>query len=823
MKKLLSLLIFLAVLLASLKSSAQSKVPRFVSTQGSLSTHWPFYSAITVPMIGSPGTTQTTWSVGGTLGPLINDNAGVLEARNAANSSYIVFRTADPVLSNDVVNLHYLNTTGVATGGDLSGNSSNATVVGIRGSTVPALTNGCLTSTAGILTWGTCGGGGSSVSGTGLWYSSSGTLNGAAVGLSGDATLGTLTGGNVPITLATVNGNVGTFGSSSVIPSVTTNAKGLITAVTTNTVAAPLGSATGTLTVSHGGTGLTTLAANGVLIGEGTSVPNSVVLGNAQLLVGQTAADPQAKTLGGDATLSNTAALTLNTVNSNTGSFGTTSTIPVITVNGKGLTTAISTVTVAAPLGSATGTLAVTQLGHGTDAQVLQTNGTTPTWNTFSQDVTVNDTGVTTVNSIHGTSPIAITPNNLQWIQTASGPQWSQVQQANGSAPVNWKWSPQAPGSGASTTSNGTPGSAIVDLASPVSTGNEARLQINRNGSRIGAIGQQNGAGSFLYAGPNDNNAYIVQSSSLQLEVAGAIGLMVDGNLNTTIGQNATVGGGVGTGNLLLGNSSGVPTSAATSGVAIYSNAGNLEINTPTLQFPKFQANPTITQVTASSGNGTLLSIIAQQGAPSGSTNGGAAFLAGGPAGSGGFGKPGDGAIGTGDFAATISAHEIAPGVGEARAQVDGATSDIAPDGQGTINTQAATSFKHRYFCRTTTTTQVQCGTFSLPTSDTHAIVRVRLLMRDVTSHSNTSDYVYEALCSAVNVGGTVTAINGSTTQYCGGTGASSSAIQQVAGTSNPGPVFDEVTSGTNVDFFVAPNTGTHTFDWTIDVDGLIN
>jgi hypothetical protein len=47
--------------------------------------------------------------------------------------------------------------------------------------------------------------------------------------LSGDATLAT--GGAV--TLATVNGNVGTFGSATAIPVVTVNGKGLVTAVTT--------------------------------------------------------------------------------------------------------------------------------------------------------------------------------------------------------------------------------------------------------------------------------------------------------------------------------------------------------------------------------------------------------------------------------------------------------------------------------------------------------------------------------------------------------------------------------------------------------------
>lgn len=103
--------------------------------------------------------------------------------------------------------------------------------------------------------------------------------------LTGD---GTATGpGSVPFTLATVNGNVGSFGSSTSIPSFTVNAKGLITAASGNAVIAPAGTLTGatlaanvlassltsvgvitsgtwngtTIAIANGGTGQTTKAA----------------------------------------------------------------------------------------------------------------------------------------------------------------------------------------------------------------------------------------------------------------------------------------------------------------------------------------------------------------------------------------------------------------------------------------------------------------------------------------------------------------------------------------------------------------------------------
>jgi hypothetical protein len=77
----------------------------------------------------------------------------------------------------------------------------------------------------------------------------SASIGSAITALTGD---GTATGpGSVPFTLATVNSNVGTFGSSTSIPSFTVNAKGLITAASGNAVVAPAGTLTGTTLASN--------------------------------------------------------------------------------------------------------------------------------------------------------------------------------------------------------------------------------------------------------------------------------------------------------------------------------------------------------------------------------------------------------------------------------------------------------------------------------------------------------------------------------------------------------------------------------------------
>jgi len=103
---------------------------------------------------------------------------------------------------------------------------------------------------------------------------------GLNITVSGDAT-GDLTSGDIGLTLATVNANVGTFGSASTIPIVTVNAKGLITAIsqTAFTGTAPLatslaGGSTGSLPYQSA-TGVTSFLSSGttsqVLIGSPTA------------------------------------------------------------------------------------------------------------------------------------------------------------------------------------------------------------------------------------------------------------------------------------------------------------------------------------------------------------------------------------------------------------------------------------------------------------------------------------------------------------------------------------------------------------------------
>lgn len=90
--------------------------------------------------------------------------------------------------------------------------------------------------------------------------------------------------------------------------------------------------------------GLTT---NGVAVATGaTSIGSTAAGTNAQLLVGQTSNPPTWNTVSGDATMSAAGALTLASVITAGGPTGSTSVVPVITYNAKGLLTTVTTATI---------------------------------------------------------------------------------------------------------------------------------------------------------------------------------------------------------------------------------------------------------------------------------------------------------------------------------------------------------------------------------------------------------------------------------------------------------------------------------------------
>ena len=150
---------------------------------------------------------------------------------------------------------------------------------------------------------------------------------GRTISISGDMTYTSPTfdgTGNVTAagTLATVNSNVGSFGSTTAVPVVTVNAKGLVTAVTTAAIAtsfdidADSGTAdtvAGGETITFNGTANeieTAVADNAITIG----LPNDVTIGN-DLTVTNDATVSGNATITGNLTVNGTTT-TLNTTNS---------------------------------------------------------------------------------------------------------------------------------------------------------------------------------------------------------------------------------------------------------------------------------------------------------------------------------------------------------------------------------------------------------------------------------------------------------------------------------------------------------------------------
>jgi hypothetical protein len=117
-------------------------------------------------------------------------------------------------------------------------------------------------------------------------------------------------------TLATITTATGPIGSTTAVPVVTIDAKGRVTALTSTAII------TGVSSVTNSDGTITVVTTSGAAV-----VSRPAITGDISIPTGSNAA-------------------TLATVNSNTGSFGSTSVVPVITVNGKGLITAVSTATI---------------------------------------------------------------------------------------------------------------------------------------------------------------------------------------------------------------------------------------------------------------------------------------------------------------------------------------------------------------------------------------------------------------------------------------------------------------------------------------------
>lgn len=318
-----------------------------------------------VPVYASIGVFPTG-SVTGQLG--VAADTGNLYEWNG--SSWILLASEGAALSLGNLDAQAGTAKGAAlTGGVLSMQSASATVPGLVNNTTQTL--------SGVKTFSSAPNLSSLTASLPLQLDASKNIVSAAIDLSGTEATGILAAARFPAltgdittasgalatTLATVNSNVGSFGSTSTSVSLTVNGKGLVTAASAASI----------------------------------QIAESQVTNLVTDLAGKQATGNYITALTGDGTATGpgSVALTLATVNGNVGSFGGASSVPSVTVNAKGLVTAASATAVVAPAG----TLSGTTLNATVVTSSLTTVGTigTGTWAGTTVAVLHGGTGVTTV------------------------------------------------------------------------------------------------------------------------------------------------------------------------------------------------------------------------------------------------------------------------------------------------------------------------------------------------------------------------------------------------------------------------------------------
>jgi hypothetical protein len=199
---------------------------------------------------------------------------------------------------------------------------------------------------------------------TGNATTASSWLTARNLSLTGDgtATLSNVTGGanvSAALTLASVNSNIGTYGSATAIPVVTVNAKGLVTAVTSANIATTL-----SIAGSTGSTGSVGLLSDTLTFAAGSGLKTSFNDATNSLLIemdGSGAAELSALTLSG--------ALAANTLSVTTTMIAGDTTVNDLSINGNAIVTGNLTVNgVMTAVNSTTVTIADRNLELATNA-----------------------------------------------------------------------------------------------------------------------------------------------------------------------------------------------------------------------------------------------------------------------------------------------------------------------------------------------------------------------------------------------------------------------------------------------------------------------
>lgn len=307
------------------------------------------------------GTTYLAISATGTV-TLASLGTGVVQSSSAGLLTSSIGTSAQLLLTNSGATA----AAWVSMSGDVTITASGATTLAaIDGKTLPSPsgTGTVLTYSGSTLSWASVPA--TSVTGTGLWYSATGTLNSAAITLTGDITQGSLSSNNLSLTVSAIQGNTVTSGAL-------TKGQFFVASTTSNWAATTL---SGDLSESATTAGKVTVT--GI---NGTTVPagGSLTTGNQLIVSGASALSYAALNLAGGS-------------------------------------------------GYVTGALPVTNIANGTNAQLLVTNSgaTAPAWVSLSGDSSITAAGAMTNTAIQGNTVTSGALTKGQFFVASSTTNWA--------------------------------------------------------------------------------------------------------------------------------------------------------------------------------------------------------------------------------------------------------------------------------------------------------------------------------------------------------------------------------------------------------------
>lgn len=350
--------------------------------------------------------------------------------------------------------------------GSLAGNATTATTASNLSGSFTGDVNGTQAATVVVAIQGSSVANTTPTDGQALIYRTSNTKYNP-VSLSGDAAVSN-TGA---VTLATVNSNVGSFGDATHVGAVTLDGKGRVTAAASTAIQIAESQVTG-LVSDLAAKQSTTLTNTHILVGNGSNLAADVAV-------------------SGDATIANTGALTLATVNANVGTFGST------TVNAKGLVTAAGNLTGDGTTSGSALTLATVNGNVGTFASAtFNAKGLATAAANLSGDATTSGSALTlaTVNSNVGSFTNANITVNAKGLVTAA------ANGSGGSASLNY-YAGYMPGATSWTTTSTT-------FADPTNSGNNTLT--SRTSSGITVTAAASNLPGITFTPPASSAVYLI-------------------------------------------------------------------------------------------------------------------------------------------------------------------------------------------------------------------------------------------------------------------------------------------------------------------------